>query len=792
MAYPVLAPNSTWYKSSTARSTITQINIVDSYTPTGSENESWNADVGNTGVIKCYRTGTVLTIAGNGSGKIAMNADSSYLFSYAITSTSQTDKLFISCSAINGLDLFDTSYVTTLKQVFGYCSSLTEIDLSSWDVSKVTTLRFAFGGNQSIRTMSLRLLNISGWNVTNACTSLRAMFQCCPNLVTVDVSSWDTSNVTDMQSMFHTCTSLTHIDVSNWDVSSVENMSFVFNNCASLSALNVSKWKMNSATTMQQMFYGCQSLTSLDTSNWDVSSVTNMYRMFCGCQSLTSLDVSNWDVSKVTTFSGMFTCGNSYGEIPMKIQKLDTSKWNPSSATDMSFMFYGCKGPKTLDVSNWNVSKVTSFDHMFAHSYLVVNGTGNWVTTAATNMNCMFHSLQNKVIDVSKFDTKNVQFFDQMFQTCAATKIVGLENFVTSNGLGFDEMFLNCTNIKELDLSSFNTTKAKDGVSASTNGHLTATLMAMFTNMPSLEKIAVGANFSFNGDGTTTDTGHHGILPTPSSTNIPNANGNWHTVDGKSYAPNAIPNLTAGVYYADSRAGEDYLIKCADLIDFGINIRKQSGTTNKITLNTLKNIVDNSRQYAKYRFNNGTFTSNVGEAIVSDDNHVRVSVNNKATSVCLDLYNVEKNTSFSSLLNYNTEPIFSIPAGSDVKVMLSNVNTTNTENSTYKIRIVDTDGNEAISLINSSMSALKLDDLFNSTSDIDVGAIQLGITWVGSNKAYIFEFDLELYVDGVYYIGFQQNSCNKNITATSDSDGNVVLSINGASVSSNNGNVTIS
>lgn len=41
---PILAPNSTWYKSSTAKGTITEINIVDRYTPTGSEDETWNAD----------------------------------------------------------------------------------------------------------------------------------------------------------------------------------------------------------------------------------------------------------------------------------------------------------------------------------------------------------------------------------------------------------------------------------------------------------------------------------------------------------------------------------------------------------------------------------------------------------------------------------------------------------------------------------------------------------------------------------------------------------------------------
>ena len=122
MTYPILAPNSTWYKSSALRSTITQINIVNSYTPTGSETESWNADVDNSGSIKCYRNGTVLTIAGNGSGKIAMNADSSYLF-YNISSNKED--AFIKCTNISGLNIFDASAVTDLSRAFAYCIALT-------------------------------------------------------------------------------------------------------------------------------------------------------------------------------------------------------------------------------------------------------------------------------------------------------------------------------------------------------------------------------------------------------------------------------------------------------------------------------------------------------------------------------------------------------------------------------------------------------------------------------------------------------------------------------------------
>lgn len=106
---PTLAKGSGWYKGSTAKSTITAIEIKDSYTPTGTVTEQWNADVDNSGSIKAYVEGTKLTIAGNGAGKILANANSSNMFYYFQATT------------ISGLDILDTSNVTNMTEMFGYC-----------------------------------------------------------------------------------------------------------------------------------------------------------------------------------------------------------------------------------------------------------------------------------------------------------------------------------------------------------------------------------------------------------------------------------------------------------------------------------------------------------------------------------------------------------------------------------------------------------------------------------------------------------------------------------------------
>ena len=286
MAYPILAPNSTWYKSSAARSTITEINIVDSYTPTGSENETWNADVDNSGTIKCYRTGTVITIAGNGSGKIAMNADSDSVFS-----CTDGKSLFTNLEIINGADILDTGNVSIMSYMFD-------------------------------RAISLRVVDLSTWNTANV-TKMNHMFQACISLESLDLSNWDVGKVTTMRKMFHSGEDYGFLklvsigDVSRWNTANVTNMDYMFHRAAALKTLNISNWDTSNVTNLEYMFGRCHSLMFVDLSSWNVSNVTKMTGMFSYCSSLKELDLSNWNTSNVTSMQYMFTDMTSLEEITL-------------------------------------------------------------------------------------------------------------------------------------------------------------------------------------------------------------------------------------------------------------------------------------------------------------------------------------------------------------------------------------------------------------------------------------------------------------------------------------------
>ena len=82
-------------------------------------------------------------------------------------------------------------------------------------------------------------------------------------------------------------------------------MSAIFAGCSSLTSLNLSSFNTSNVTDMAYMFGACSSLTSLDLSNFNTEKINNMSEMFYGCSSLTTtIDIMN---ANVTDYSSMFS-----------------------------------------------------------------------------------------------------------------------------------------------------------------------------------------------------------------------------------------------------------------------------------------------------------------------------------------------------------------------------------------------------------------------------------------------------------------------------------------------------
>ena len=144
------------------------------------------------------------------------------------------------------------------------------------------------------------------------------MFSNCSGLTSLDLSSFNTSNVTSMKSMFEHCSGLTSLDLSSFDTSKVNSMEYMFNYCGNLTSLDLSKFNTSNVHDMNHMFTFCSKLTSLILSGWHTSNVYNMISIFNSCSSLKTLDISNWDISNVSSTENMFVGCISLDTIRMK------------------------------------------------------------------------------------------------------------------------------------------------------------------------------------------------------------------------------------------------------------------------------------------------------------------------------------------------------------------------------------------------------------------------------------------------------------------------------------------
>lgn len=625
-AIPTLAAQNTWYKGTTAKSAITGIEIVDSYS--GASTESWDASAAQDGSVKAYINGTKLIIAGNGYGKVLANADSTSAFN-----------AFTNVTSFTGLNKLDTSNVTNMQTMFNNLDNIQTLDLSSFNTSKVTNFYSVFGGNDKLTT-----LNLTGWDtsaakdmgqmfyVCNALTTINGlssfntanvtdmsgMFYGCKALTSLDLSKFDTSNVTSMRAMFYECENLTSVDVSKFDTASVTNVEAMFQGCKALTAVgDVSGWNTAKVTSMYQVFYGCEKLAALDLSGWNTINVTNMQAMFLDCTSLTSVgDLSGWNTAKVTEMAILFgNCeklasldvskfntaavtnmnamfGNCSALTTLDVSGFDTAKttnlaamfsgcvsltsldvsnWNTSNVTTMEATFQKCKKLTTMgDVSGWDTSKVTNMREMFCQCNLIASvDVTNWKTGNVTNMNGIFSNCEKltSVGDLSGWDTSSATDMGWIFNSCFKLTGMGdISQWDTSNATKMNCLFATCESLTELDLSGWDTSKVTD-MNNIFGGYKNEQLeeSEIAGECVLLRKITLGAKFKFVG----TDS----YLPEPDSRYISGADGKWYA-GSTGYTPAELAGLnrTEAVTYVAVKGTKTMSILSGDNAVSGYSI----------------------------------------------------------------------------------------------------------------------------------------------------------------------------------------------------------------------------
>ena len=152
---------------------------------------------------------------------------------------------------------------------------------------------------------------------------------------------------------------------------------------------------------------------------------------------------------------------NNYFDVWYYVETIDFKNVDTFMITDMSYMFYICQNLKTLDLSMFNTSNVETMASMFdmyAVSSLVSIDLSSFDTSQVTDMSSMFNGCINLTsLDVSGFDTSSVTTMYYMFSGCESLTSLDLSNFDTSKVTNMSHMFYGCSGLTSLDISSFNT-----------------------------------------------------------------------------------------------------------------------------------------------------------------------------------------------------------------------------------------------------------------------------------------------------------------------------------------------
>ena len=294
-----------------------------------------------------------------------------------------------------------------------------------------------------------------------------AMFYSCSALTSLDVTHFNTANVTNMSRMFSSCSSLTTIYASSKFVTTrVTKSSGMFNKCEKLKGEVV--WKKDKATDktyakieggyfsggIPRVKYADGTLTffltskeTLGENEYELNSGKNLpewvKKHIFGITKVV-FDTSLANARPTSCYMWFYLCGN--------LNQVEGIKnLNTKEVTDMAGMFCKCRDLSSLDVSGFNTEKVTDMSEMFDECIsLKLLDVAKFNTANVKSMSNMFYNCQNLVsLNVTNFNTANVTNMQGMFSGCPAlTTIYASDKFVTGQVTDGSNMFSNCINLK--------------------------------------------------------------------------------------------------------------------------------------------------------------------------------------------------------------------------------------------------------------------------------------------------------------------------------------------------------
>ena len=276
-----------------------------------------------------------------------------------------------------------------------------------------------------------------------------------------------TTDVKNMCGMFLGCFKLTSLDLSGFDTQNVTKMDSMFADCSKLKTIYVGdNWTTDNVTESRNMFRGCNILSGgKGTSMYDYELTDKTYAKIDGGEAAPGYLTKSGEAP--------FVC-NAYAVLENNTLTFYYNKNKPENAIEIGevgrdYFYNNWKSNVTKVVFNESFKnyKPKNCTNWFQNCYYLTEIEGmkeNLNTSDVKNMSYMFADCyQLTSLDLSGFDTHNVTNMSDMFRNCSKliTIFVG-DNWKTDNVTSSYRMFYDCNDLigeKGTSYNSQNTDK---------------------------------------------------------------------------------------------------------------------------------------------------------------------------------------------------------------------------------------------------------------------------------------------------------------------------------------------
>lgn len=131
------------------------------------------------------------------------------------------------------------------------------IETGGSGIPKFTDLRYFYYHGVRLSELPAETLD------TSVCTIMSNMFEQSRFYrlqERIDLTAWDTSNVTNMFALFFNVSNFFEANLSGWDTRKVENMGYMFMGCNELQTIHCTGWDTNKVTNMSNFISNCTKL----------------------------------------------------------------------------------------------------------------------------------------------------------------------------------------------------------------------------------------------------------------------------------------------------------------------------------------------------------------------------------------------------------------------------------------------------------------------------------------------------------------------------------------------------